>query len=52
MASYCKIYEFPPLRWYGHVERTQNHRMPKETATSTMEGKGKEVDHMKMERGG
>jgi len=26
--------------------------MPKEIATATMEGKGKAVDHMKMETGG
>jgi hypothetical protein len=47
VTNYCEIYEFPLLRWYGHVERTQNHRMPKEIATGTMEGKGKDVDHVK-----
>jgi hypothetical protein len=26
------------LRWYGHVERMPNHRMPKQIATITMEG--------------
>jgi hypothetical protein len=31
------IYKIPP-RWHGHVERMQNQRMPKQTATSTMEG--------------
>jgi len=52
VANYCKIYEFRPLRWCGHVERTQNHRMSKEFATATMEGRRKEVDHVKMETGG
>jgi len=51
VVSYCKIYEFPPMRWYGRVERTQNHRMPKEIASATMDGKGKVVDHVKMETG-
>jgi hypothetical protein len=26
------------VRWFGHIERTQSHRMPKEIATTTMEG--------------
>jgi hypothetical protein len=25
-------------RWYGHVERMQNQKRPKQTATATMEG--------------
>jgi hypothetical protein len=52
VASYCKIYEFPLLRWYGHDERTQTHRMSKEIARATMEGKGKEIVHVKMETRG
>jgi hypothetical protein len=26
------------IRWYGHVERMQNQRMPKQTAVATIEG--------------
>jgi hypothetical protein len=31
-----KFIKSPRLRWYGHVERMQNQRMPKQIATSTM----------------
>jgi hypothetical protein len=29
------------LRWFGHVERMQNRRMPKQIATDTVEGRKK-----------
>jgi hypothetical protein len=32
-----KVFKIP-LRWYGHVKRTQNQRIPKQIVTDTMEG--------------
>jgi hypothetical protein len=29
------------LRWFGHVERMQNQRVPKQIATDTVEGRKK-----------
>jgi hypothetical protein len=35
------------LIWYGHVEIMYKQIMPKQMATSTMEGQRKEEDHVK-----
>ena len=37
-GTYCKIYKFLQLRWYDHVERMQNHQMPNQVTTATVEG--------------
>ena len=42
-ADIVTFIKFLQLRWYGHVERTQNQRMPTQTATATMKGE----DHVK-----
>ena len=45
-----KIYKIP-LGWYGHVERMQNQRKSKQTATGAVEGIRKKRMMMKnMER--
>jgi hypothetical protein len=36
-----KIYKIPQLRWYGHVERMQSQRIPKQIATVIREGRRK-----------
>jgi hypothetical protein len=35
------------LRWYGLIERMQNQRMPKQTATATVKGTGNDEDNVK-----
>jgi len=39
----------PQQRGNVHVERIQNHRMLKQTATATMEGTKKKEDHIRVE---
>ena len=35
------------LRWYGHAERIQNQRMPKQITTATMERRRERGNHVK-----
>jgi hypothetical protein len=37
-AYIVKFIKSSRIRWYGHVERMQNQRMPKQIATATIEG--------------
>jgi hypothetical protein len=37
-ADFVRLLNSLRPRWYGHVERMQNQRMSKQTATATMEG--------------
>jgi hypothetical protein len=40
-ADIEKFIKSSRIRWYGHVERMQNQRMPKQIAAATIEGKRK-----------
>jgi hypothetical protein len=37
-ADIVKFIKSPRIRWYGHIERMQNQRMPKQIAAATIEG--------------
>jgi hypothetical protein len=37
-ADIVKLIKSSRIRWYGHVERMQNQRMPKQIAVTTIEG--------------
>jgi hypothetical protein len=38
VADIVKLIKSSRIRWYGHVERIQNLRMPKQIAATTIEG--------------
>jgi hypothetical protein len=38
VADIVKFIKSSRIRWYGHVERMQNQRMPKQIAAATIEG--------------
>jgi hypothetical protein len=41
VTDIVKFIKSSTIRWYGHVERMKNQRMPKQIAADTTEGKGK-----------
>jgi hypothetical protein len=46
-ADIAKFIKFSRIRWYGHVKRMQNQRMPKQTAAVQQKEQGKEEDQAK-----
>jgi hypothetical protein len=46
-ADIVKFIKSSKIRWYGHIERIQNQRMPKQIAATAIEGSMKEEDHAK-----
>jgi hypothetical protein len=46
-ADIVKFIKSSRIRCYGHIERMQNQRLPKQIAEATTEGTRKEEDHAK-----